>query len=99
MNMKNKNNFWFKRKRYGLGWVPVTWQGWLLIVIEVLFLLLLSKVLLKDVSENTYQNEVGVFLAIVFLSILVLVFISHKKGPSLKWRWGKKKTDNSKLDF
>ena len=27
---------WFKAKTYGYGWYPVTWQGWLVILIYVL---------------------------------------------------------------
>jgi hypothetical protein len=26
---------WFGRKRIGFGWRPVTWQGWLLILVIV----------------------------------------------------------------
>lgn len=29
----NPEGFWFKRKLYGWGWIPVKWQGWLVIVI------------------------------------------------------------------
>ncbi|MFZ1720985.1 MAG: hypothetical protein WAU07_00610 [Microgenomates group bacterium] len=97
--MKNHNKYWFKRKRYGWGWVPVTWQGWLVIALEVLFLLTVSNTLLKDVPESTYQSEVGVFLGLVFLSASVVVFIAYKKGPVPKWRWGKKKSDDPELDF
>lgn len=97
--MNNNNNFWFKRKRYGWGWIPATWQGWLIIVVEVLFILLSSVVLLKDVPRNTYQSEVGIFFALTFLSLSALVFITYKKGPKPKWRWGKKKSDNSELDY
>src|SRR3989344_3809139 len=25
----NPKGYWFKRKLYGWGWVPVRWQGWL----------------------------------------------------------------------
>ena len=96
---KNNNNFWFKRKRYGWGWIPVTWQGWLVIVVELLFIFSLSGVLLKDVPKNTYQSEVGTFLILVFLSTLLLVFITYKKGPKPKWRWGKKLNDDQELDY
>jgi len=96
---KNNNNFWFKRKRYGWGWIPVTWQGWLVIVVELLFIFSLSGVLLKDVPKNTYQSEVGIFLILVFLSTLLLVFITYKKGPKPKWRWGKKLNDDQELDY
>lgn len=26
-----KNNYWFRKKKYGWGWVPNSWQGWLVI--------------------------------------------------------------------
>lgn len=96
--MKN-NDFWFKRRRYGYGWIPTTWQGWLVVISFIVIVFSSSILLLKDVPENTYQSEVGVFFTVVFLSILALVFISHRKGPKPKWRWGKKKSDNPKLDF
>lgn len=29
--MKQKDSrLWFKAKRFGWGWVPVTWEGWAL---------------------------------------------------------------------
>ncbi len=97
--MKKNNKIWFKRKRYGWGWVPVTWQGWLVITLEVLFLLLASQILLKDVPQNTYQSKVGIYLFLVLLSVLVLLFITNKKGPAPKWRWGWKKGDDKKIDY
>jgi hypothetical protein len=30
----NPEQYWFKRKAYGWGWVPATWQGWLTILVE-----------------------------------------------------------------
>ncbi|HYC83050.1 MAG TPA: hypothetical protein VEB60_00680, partial [Candidatus Paceibacterota bacterium] len=28
----NPQRLWFKRKLYGWGWTPVTWQGWLAVL-------------------------------------------------------------------
>ncbi len=33
--MEAKRKLWFKRRRYGLGWTPVTWQGWTVVVVVV----------------------------------------------------------------
>jgi hypothetical protein len=30
---------WFVRKKYGWGWTPASWQGWLLIALYILFVL------------------------------------------------------------
>lgn len=38
--MTAPKQLWFKRKTYGWGWVPVTWQGWLLTFGYVALLLL-----------------------------------------------------------
>src|SRR5262245_12007807 len=29
----NPEQYWFKRRTYGWGWVPATWQGWLTLLI------------------------------------------------------------------
>lgn len=28
----NPEGYWFKRKLYGWGWTPATWQGWVTLV-------------------------------------------------------------------
>ena len=38
----NPEYFWFERKSYGWGWVPVRWQGWLVIVLHIFFITLLA---------------------------------------------------------
>ena len=58
-----------------------------------------SMILLKDVEENTYEPEVGLFILVLTISTLVLSVISYKMGPSPKWRWGSKPTDDSELDY
>jgi len=29
----NPEQYWFKRRAYGWGWVPATWQGWLTLLV------------------------------------------------------------------
>ena len=91
--------FWYKRKRYGWGWVPVTWQAWVLLFVHIVFLLVMSRVLLQDVPPNTYQKEVGIFLLLVALSTCVHICISYKKAPIPKWRWGSHPSDDPKRDY
>jgi hypothetical protein len=28
----DKSSYWFKRKRYGWGFTPATWQGWAVVL-------------------------------------------------------------------
>lgn len=94
-----KNKYWFKRRRYGLGWTPVTLQGWLVITAYLLSLPIFSFFLLKDIPEDTYHPNVLIYLFLVFIITIILITITYLKGPKPKWRWGKKKTDNPELDY
>lgn len=91
-------NYWFKRRRYGYGWTPVTWQGWLTVILFLVIVLSESAVL-RDMPRNTLSPEVIVYLSLFLVSTLLLVVISSKKGPSPRWRWGSKATDNPDEDF
>lgn len=81
----HNNNIWFKAKRYGWGWAPSTWQGW---VVLVVFLVL--------VIGNTQRLHVGhatavpvEFLIETGLLVGALIAICYWKGEKPGWRWGK----------
>lgn len=76
---------WFKRKRYGWGWYPVTWQGWLVVLIYILCLL----VAVLDLKNTQNAGEVvfSHIVPIVFLTIM-LIIICYKKGEKPRWQWG-----------
>lgn len=80
----NPQGYWFKRKLYGWGWTPVTWQGWLVVLGYVGLVLLIT--LAVDVSS---RNEVGLFLLVpVALLTATLIRICYKKGEPPRWQWG-----------
>ena len=98
MNDDTNRTYWFKRRRYGYGWTPVTRQGRLVIMLFMAIVLSGSAVL-GDTPKHTLSLEALIYVALLLISGLLLVFISVKKGPSLKWRWGVKKNDNPDEDF
>ena len=91
-------NYWFKRRRFGYGWVPVTWQGWLVVVGYIVFVVG-GSFSLANVSEDTVTKEVKLFFLFVALATAGLLRITYAKGPHPKWRWGKKPTDNPNEDW
>lgn len=98
MDNDKKKDYWFKRRRYGYGWVPVTWQGWL--TLGVLLVVVLGGAwVVKDAPQGELSDEVAIYLAAVLASVLVLLFISNKKGPSLRWRWGETDQDDPDEDY
>ena len=99
MSDQPDQQYWFKRRRYGYGWIPTTWQGWLTIVVFIVTVIG-SGLALGITSDNDPDSpKVATYLAIVFISIVILALISNIKGPKPKWRWGKQPEDNPEEDF
>ena len=82
----NPEGYWFKRKLFGWGWVPVKWQGWVVILAFIAFLLW-SGLDLESVGDPTRGMLIW-FFARLILAIAVLITICYKTGESPKWQWG-----------
>lgn len=76
---------WFKAKRYGYGWYPATWQGWLVVLIFLALIAVLAYIFEKNPEQFLWQ-----YLTLVFLLSSILVGICYKTGEKAKWRWGNK---------
>ena len=74
--------YWFRAKRYGWGWTPATWQGWV-------FTLIWLAVTIPAVCWATFYNLLLAY-AIIFVMIVLMLIVCYKKGPPPKWRWGSK---------
>lgn len=79
----NPKGYWFKRKLYGWGWVPVTWQGWLSILIWAI-LFTLSMVMIEKNGDEIWKN-----LVVVFILTIILLWVCYKKGEKPRWCWGR----------
>lgn len=87
--------YWFKRRRYGWGWTPSTWQGWALLVAMVLLVLVPAFVLPRHDGTGA---TVG-FLMWTLGVVAVFVAVATAKGPRPRWRWGKSDRDDPDEDF
>ena len=87
---KLEERFWFKRKRYGWGWTPATWEGWLILVIWVI--VTFAPIILLD-SKFLTNTLVGIksFVAYEVAIVLALLLVCWKTGESPRWQWGDKK--------
>ncbi len=85
---------WFKRKWYGWGWYPATWEGWVVMWSYVALVFLFS----LTIDENSSPKEVmfTFFLPITLLTI-TLLRICYKTGESPRWQWGRPKDDTKDL--
>ena len=79
-----KNKIWFKRKLYGWGWTPCSWEGWLVIVVYFIFFYFTVRMMHYYWIKN---------FIVMALSIFILILICYKKGEKPRWQWGKRKED------
>lgn len=95
---KPTTTYWFKRRRYGWGYTPVTWQGWLVIITFVLGLISAARKLPDDPSDAS-ESQLIKFFVTLGIAIILLITVSLITGPKPHWRWGKKPTDNPDEDY
>lgn len=96
--MQDKKKYWFKRRRYGYGWTPASWQGWTLLGAWLIFILS-SVALIWDEPDDEMTTAVWIFLGIVLFTTIILIALSYIMGPKPKWRWGKSADDDPDLDL
>ncbi len=79
--------YWFHAKRYGWGWVPATWQGWLVLVGFVFA----EVVVFWQVDHRSHSVSDTLTAAIprMLALLALLVAICWSTGEPLRWRWGK----------
>lgn len=85
---KAMNKYWF-RKRQGLkskdlgwGWVPISWEGWTLVLLFVAFIFASGYLLFADnIARNTNPSltTIFIYLGVVVASIGVVSLVSSKK--------------------
>lgn len=96
--MNKKKDYQMKRRRYGWGWIPTTWQSWLYLILQFGIILIATTGLPAKPAQPS-PRQLLTFFAILILVIASLVLVSYMTGPKPHWRWGKKAGDNSKEDF
>ena len=90
----NPEHLWFKRKIYGWGWTPATWQGWLVILVYAVSISILSIIKEEEIAgdPNSGSNFLTFALPIIILTTL-LIIIAYKFGEKPRFQWGIKKLD------
>lgn len=82
----NPEGYWFKRKLYGWGWVPARWQGWIVLLGYILFIVIIAYRIEGNIDKQLVLGEVA--LPFLFATAL-LIFVCYAKGEKPRWQWGK----------
>lgn len=81
----NPNRYWFRARLYGWGWAPATWQGWLVLLMYTVAVILFTLTL----DESSPPREiVFTFILPVLLLTITLLRICYKTGEKPRWQWG-----------
>ncbi len=85
--MENKK-LWFRAKRFGWGWTPITWQGWL---ITLFYIMAITYPALKiDKQAHSGSDALIGFAPYFIFFTTILLIICYKKGERPHWSWGKR---------
>lgn len=89
------DQLWFHARRYGWGWEPVTWQGWVAMAIYLALLLGWLGYYIFAAVQSGHEITIGLhFVSLADLLpplALTAVFLAvcWIKGERPRWRWGK----------
>ena len=87
-----KQKYWFAAKKYGWGWYPSAWQGWFVLVVYVLDIIIVFKSLYWR-TGSAGEAITGMVLPFLVLTLFFAIIL-RAKGEEPGWRWG-----GSKISF
>jgi len=83
--------YWFKPKRYGWGFVPISREGWLMTAL-LLALVLVAAHFNGLFAEVTETAQIFCFLInTLILTVVFSIVARPRTRGEVKWRWGGKK--------
>ncbi len=81
---------WFKRKLYGYGWYPVSWQGWLSLLIFIGFN---YWNFMRANLQHSWSDFLMNFIPPFIVTLVILIYLAIVKGEKARWQWGKRIED------
>lgn len=79
--MTDERRYWFRAKRYGWGWFPATWEGWIVLATFVVLLVVGSIFVIPRFGVLRFE-------AYTFGLVAVLLIVCWRTGEPPRWRWG-----------
>lgn len=83
-----ERKLWFKAKRYGWGWHPASWQGWLCVAAYVAAICTSSWLMAAHGASD--DIVLGLSFLAAICATAALIAICWARGEAPRWRWGKR---------
>jgi len=87
----NMQKYWFKPKKYGYGFSPISWEGWLLTIVLLGLVLILAYINDMFLPNIKLKNGLRFFFDISVVLLLFGIIFRDRTDGDIKWRWGNKK--------
>ncbi len=84
-----KEKYWFRGHKYGYGWSPSTWQGWVVILLYAAANI--YSFIDVDGMSHSLSDTFFAFIPRVFIFAALLIIVTYLKGEPVAWHWGKQK--------
>jgi len=83
------NPLWFKARRYGWGWTPVTIEGWLVMLGFIVAVGIVTAIFLYQLRQGG-DPRWAALLFILMLMVLsgLVIAVCWVTGERPRWRWG-----------
>ena len=89
---------WFKSKKYGIGFFPITIEGWMatLALMGLIFLSAYTNNFFISEAESAIgpKDSLRFLFDVIVLCCLFTVLFQDRLKDGLKWRWGNNQKDN-----
>lgn len=72
---------WFEAKTYGIGWKPVTWQGWAVSLAYLAFII--AAFMWVDRASHSASDTLIGFAPFFIFSTSISIFISRLKSEKI----------------
>jgi ACR3 family arsenite efflux pump ArsB len=82
--MENKK-LWFKAKRFGWGWYPCSWEGWMVILLYVVVITIHS-INIERFADSGKEVIIN-FVIPLIINTIFLIIICYARGEKPYWRW------------
>ncbi len=94
---ESMKKYWFKPKKYGIGFFPVSIEGWIasLVLMGLIFISAYTNNFFISGENTATCSKDGLrflFDVVVLCCLFTALFITRLDGE-LKWRWGKNGPD------
>jgi hypothetical protein len=88
---KTQKNLWFKAKMYGWGWTPISWQGW---IVMVVYLGVVAHYAITVPPQPSVSDLLAHIASNLRPPTIVLIIICYWKGEKPRWHWGIEEESN-----